>query len=82
MNNNDGKNNDELEKIDFETYIQFCITKFRNIRHDRIETEYAKMLEEAIAFLFTDGGNRNPEQVPNEIWKILLNNHFNHSNYN
>jgi hypothetical protein len=81
--NTDDNNNDELKKIDFGTYIQFCINKFQKIDGDKyFETEYAKRLEEAMAFLFTDGANRNPQQVSNEIWKILLHNHLNHFNYN
>lgn len=64
-----------LEKKDFEKYIWQCFFDFL----DKKEPYKNRVVSTFSAY---DSVNRNPSQVPEELWKGLIQRHIYQFNYN
>ena len=76
------KNKQQLKRIDFDTYILFCMNEYTRSRENDFETEYGKILSDGYEFANSDATNRNPTQVPGSMWKRLLYKHIRKFSYN
>lgn len=73
---------EELNKMDFDSYIFQCFNKFLNTEGNYIQTEYGKHLRDGVEYLWANSSNRNPKQVPDILWKEMLWKHLKRIEYN
>lgn len=80
MHEETNKNN--LEPIDFESYILRCMNDFTNRQKPFLETEYGKMMTDSQEYACSEKTNRNPKQVPGGVWVRLVFKHLRGFSYN
>ena len=66
----------KLQRVSFDYHIGWSFIDFLNKEGNSINTENGKRLSDGVEFKWIDSPNRNPEQVPNGLWRRLLYRHL------